>query len=269
MMGLIFPSARRKGQAMSWDPTIYLQFAGPRTRPAADLLARVPIPAPARVIDLGCGPGNSTALLAARWPDAVLEGLDSSQSMLDEARASGVPAQWILADLANWAPAAPYDVIYANATFQWLGPPQGLLPRLMDFVAPGGALAFQVPANYPAPSHALMRAVAADPRWASRLKDVRGITHYTAEACFNVLKPLSRDLDIWETSYLHVLEGEDAVYRWVSATGLRPYLDALDGNAREDFIADYKTRLNRAYPRRADGTTLLPFQRLFVVATKG
>jgi trans-aconitate 2-methyltransferase len=253
---------------MSWNPETYLQFAGPRTRPAADLLARVPLMAPARVIDLGCGPGNSTALLAARWPKARLEGLDSSPAMLDEARASGVPADWVLADLATWSPAAPYDLIYSNATFQWLEDQEHLLPRLMVSVVPGGVFAFQVPVNFHAPSHALMREVAADSRWADRMAAVRGVGFHTAEDYYDLLRPQARDLDIWETSYLHVLEGEDAVYRWVGGTGLRPYLAALDGEARDEFILVYKQRLNEAYPRRADGSTLLPFQRLFVVAIK-
>ena len=260
--------AGRKRADVSWNPQIYLQFGGPRTRPAADLLARVPVETPERVIDLGCGPGNSTALLAARWPKAELEGLDSSSAMLAEAAVSGVAARWVLADLADWTPAAPYDVIYSNATFQWLDHQQVLLPRLMGFVAPGGAFAFQVPVNFHAPSHALMRAVAADPLWSDRLAGVRDVAFHTAQDYFDLLRPLARDLDIWETTYLHVLDGEDAVYRWVSATGLRPYLAALDGDAKDEFIRLYKARLNEAYPRRADGTTLLPFQRLFVVALK-
>src|SRR5579862_3765257 len=180
---------------MTWNPQTYLQFGGPRTRPAADLLARVPAEAPRRVIDLGCGPGNSTALLAARWPKAELEGLDSSPAMLVEAAASGIAAQWVQADLAGWAPAVPYDVIYSNATFQWLDKQQLLLPRLMGFVAPGGVFAFQVPVNFHAPSHALMREVAADPRWSAKLSGVRDIAFHTAEEYFDLLRPLSRDLD--------------------------------------------------------------------------
>ena len=260
--------AEIKRTDVSWNPQTYLQFGGPRTRPAADLLARVPAEAPGRVIDLGCGPGNSTALLAARWPKAALEGLDSSSAMLAEAAASGVAARWVLADLADWTAPTPYDVIYSNATFQWLDHQQVLLPRLMGFVASAGIFAFQVPVNFHAPSHALMRAVAADPRWSGRLAGVRDVAFHTPEEYFDLLQPLSRGLDIWETTYLHVLDGEDAVYRWVSATGLRPYLAALDGDAKDEFIRLYKTQLNKAYPRRADGTTLLPFQRLFVVAVK-
>jgi trans-aconitate 2-methyltransferase len=253
---------------MSWNPEIYLTFADQRTRPAAELLGRVRAEHPARVIDLGCGPGNSTGLLAARWPGAQLEGLDSSAAMLAEARASGIPATWVEADLAGWTPSAPYDVIFSNATLQWVAGQESLLPKLMDFVKAGGTFAFQVPVNYDAPSHRLMRETAQDPRWREKLISVREIQRGRAEVYYDILKPHAASLDIWQTEYLQVLEGEDAVYRWVSGTGLRPFLDALQGEARDGFIALYKTKLTAAYPRRGDGTTLFPFQRLFVVAQK-
>ena len=254
--------------AMSWNPETYLAFAGERTRAAAELLARVRVKTPERVIDLGCGPGNSTALLARRWPDARLEGLDSSKTMLGEARASGVPAAWIEADIATWSADAAYDVIFANATFQWLSRQDLLLPRLMSYLAPGGALAFQVPMNFDAPSHRLMREAAAAPRFQGKLAHVREVEKGDAQNYYDMLEPHAAGLDIWLTEYLQVLSGEDAVYRWVSATGLRPFLDALEGDEREAFIALYKQKLNTAYPRRKSGATLFPFQRLFVVAEK-
>ena len=257
-----------KDRAMSWNPEIYLTFADQRTRPPAELLARVQAEDPARVIDLGCGPGNSTGLLAARWPRAQLEGLDSSTAMLAEAKASGVPAAWIEADLAGWTASTPYDVIFSNATLQWLPQQDTLLPRLMGFVKAGGTFAFQVPVNFNAPSHLLMRETAADPRWREKLSSVRDIQRGRAEIYYDILKPHAASLDIWQTEYLQVLGGEDAVYRWVSGTGLRPFVDALAGEERQAFIALYKAKLNGAYPRRADGTTLFPFQRLFVVAQK-
>jgi len=253
---------------MTWNPGTYLAFADQRTRPAADLLARVPADHPARVIDLGCGPGNSTALLAARWPDADLEGLDSSAEMLAEARASGVPADWVLADLAAWTPASPYDVIYSNPTFQWVPDQAALFPRLMPFVKPGGIFAFQVPVNFNAPSHVLLRETAADPHWKGKLKAIRETERGMPEAYYDILRPYASTLDIWQTEYLQVMAGEDAVYHWISGTALRPYVQALDGAERDAFTAAYKTKLDLAYPRRADGTTLFPFQRLFVVATK-
>jgi trans-aconitate 2-methyltransferase len=188
--------------------------------------------------------------------------------MLKQAQASGVPATWTLADIAAWAPEASYDVIFSNATFQWLPNQAALFPRLMSFVNPGGAFAFQVPVNFNAPSHALMREMAADPRWKAKLDTVRDIQRGSAKAYYEILKPHAATLDIWQTEYLQVLEGEDAVYRWVSGTGLRPFVQALEGEARDAFIAAYKAKLNAAYPRCADGTTLFAFQRLFVVAVK-
>lgn len=253
---------------MTWNPKTYLTFADQRTRPAAELLARVSAVHPARVIDLGCGPGNSTGLLAGRWSDAHLEGLDSSAAMLAEARKSGVPAEWVQADLAEWTAATPYDVIFSNATLQWLSDQAALLPRLTRFVAPGGTFAFQVPVNFDASSHRLMRETAQDPRWREKLSSVREIQRGDAQTYYDILKPYAAALDIWQTEYLQVLEGENAVYRWVSGTGLRPFLDALEGDERDAFIALYQKRLNAAYPCRDDGTTLFPFQRLFVVATK-
>ena len=252
---------------MSWNPSFYLTYADERTRPAADLLARVARENPARVADLGCGPGNSTALLAQRWPQAKVEGVDSSPQMIDAAKKSGVAANFILADLASWKPDAPYDVVFSNATYQWLPDHRALLPRLMGFVAKGGVFAFQVPNNQYSPSHTLMRDVAAQGPWAEKLADVRGVFVEKAQTYFDVLAPHAGSLDIWTTEYLHVLAGEDAVFKWVSGTGLRPFLDALDDNERAAFTREYKARLNVAYPRRADGKTLFPFSRLFAVAT--
>lgn len=251
---------------MTWNPATYLAFADERTRPAGELLARVPDAAPARVVDLGCGPGNSTALLRARWPDAVLEGVDSSPDMLAQAAKSGVDARWTLADLATWTPAAAYDAIFSNATFQWLGEHHALLPRLMGFVAPGGTFAFQVPLNMDAPSHALMRETVAEEPWAAKLRDVRHVSVLAAPEYYAILKAHAASVDIWETEYLHVLAGDDPVYHWVSSTGLRPFVQALDGAERDAFVAAYKAKLNAAYPRRADGATLFAFKRLFAVA---
>ena len=188
--------------------------------------------------------------------------------MLTKARATSLAASWVEADIARWVPSAAYDVIFSNATLQWLADQPALLPRLMSFVRPGGVFAFQVPMNFAAPSHVLMREAAADPRWRARLQSVRQPASLEAASYYDILKPQAASLDIWQTEYLQVLEGEDAVYRWVSGTALRPLVQALDAGAREDFIALYKAKLNAAYPRRADGVTLFPFQRLFVVTVK-
>ena len=253
---------------MSWDPNVYMKFASERTRPAMELLARVLVRAPARVIDLGCGPGNSTALLAAHWPDAEIEGLESSPDMLAKARASGVRANWIEGEVESWSPAKPYDVVFSNATLHWIADHRALLPRLMLHVASDGALAFQVPRNFDAPSHVLMREVANNGPWKAKLANAREVNVLAPEDYFDILAPLTKSLDIWETTYLHVLEGDDPVLTWVSGTGLRPFVQPLEASDREAFLAEYRARLREAYPRRTDGRTLFPFQRLFVVAQR-
>jgi trans-aconitate 2-methyltransferase len=253
---------------MAWDPKIYLDFEDERTRPAVELLARVPTKAPERVIDLGCGPGNSTALLARRWPKAKIEGLDSSEPMLDQARRSGIAAQWISGDIPSWAPAKRYDVIFSNSAIHWIPEQASLLARLVSHLERGGVLAFQVPGNFDAPSHALIREVASGGPWAAKLKDVRNLVPGSMQGYCEMLEPHTSALDIWETTYLQVLSGEDAVFRWVSGTGLRPFLDALEGPERDDFVREYKARLNTAYPPRPSGRTLFPFRRIFAVARR-
>jgi trans-aconitate 2-methyltransferase len=247
---------------MSWDPKNYMRFANERTRPAAELLARVTNDDPEFVADLGCGPGNSTSLLASRWPKADVEGIESSPEMIAEAKASGVRARWTLADVAQWQPQQRYDVIFSNATLQWLDDHAHLLPRLMGYVRDGGALAVQMPRNFDAPSHALMREVAAAGPWAAKLRDVRKLNVGEPAFYYDILSKLTASLDIWETTYLQVMEGDDPVYRWVSATGLRPFAQALDGEEREAFLSEYRRRLREAYPKRTDGKTLFPFQRI-------
>ncbi len=254
---------------MTWDPKAYLAFGSERTRAAAELVARISIDQPKRVADLGCGPGNSTALLAARWPETELDGIDNSPAMLAAARESGVPARWIEADVAHWAPDCEYDVIHSNATLQWLSDHESLLPRLVSFLAPGGVFAFQVPRNFGLPSHTIAQELARDARWADKLARVRvWWTVREPEDYYGILELLADHIDIWETRYLQALEGPDAVYRWVLGTGLRPFADALEGEDREAFLAEYRARVARAYPQRASGITLFPFLRLFCVATR-
>lgn len=254
---------------MAWDAKLYLKFGAERTRPAAELLARVAAGSPERVIDLGCGPGNSTALLAERWPDAQLTGLDSSTEMLKEARASDMRAQWVEADVARWKPDAPFDVVYSNATLQWVPDHAALLPRLMESVAAGGWFAFQVPRNFTAPSHAILYALTKEKPWAETLANVgERAGALEPDAYFAILSPHAQHIDIWETTYLQAMEGEDAVFKWIGGTGLRPFSNALEGEMREAFLSEYKRRLNQAYPPRPDGKTLFPFQRLFCVARR-
>jgi trans-aconitate 2-methyltransferase len=254
---------------MAWDPKTYLTFGAERTRPAAELLARIAVDAPARVIDLGCGPGNSTALLAERWPRADIEGVDNSPEMLAEARGANIRARWSQADIASWQPSSRFDVIYSNATFQWVADHATLMPRLASYVAEDGIFAFQVPRNFDEPCHTLIHDVAMNGPWAAKLKGVRDWWNVLApEAYFDILEPCFAHIDVWETRYVQTLTGEDAVYRWMMGTGLRPFANALGGEEREAFLNEYRRRVSKAYPRRASGVTLYPFQRLFCVAQK-
>jgi trans-aconitate 2-methyltransferase len=254
---------------LTWSPERYLAFADHRTRPAIDLLARVPLQHVERVADLGCGPGNSTRLLVERWPAATVIGIDSSSDMLASARRSGVGATWVEADVAAWAPDRALDLIYSNAALHWVEGHETLLPRLLGWVRPGGVLAVQMPRNFEAPSHALLRATAESGPWADRLA---GVLNWgpvaAADWYYDLLAPRAAVLDIWEAIYLHVLEGDDPVLSWTRGTALRPIMQALDGKDGAAFEAAYAAGLREAYPRRADGRTLFPFRRLFIVAQR-
>ena len=254
---------------MSWNPSVYMAFGNERTRPAFELAARVPVERARLVVDLGCGPGNSTAALAQRWPDAKLIGVDGSPEMLAKAKASGVKAQWMQGDVATWAASERASVVYSNATFQWVKDHQPIFVRLLKSVEDGGALAVQMPRNFDAPSHVLLRETAANGPWADAVKHVaRTKPVHEPQAYYDLLAPHARQLDIWETEYLQALEGEDAVFKWVSGTALIPYRDALDGTMREQFLNAYRERLAGAYPRRADGRTLFAFKRIFIIAQR-
>jgi trans-aconitate 2-methyltransferase len=249
-----------------WNPTTYLQFADERSRPFVDLLARVGAARPGLVVDLGCGPGQLTASLSVRWPSASVVGVDSSPEMIDAARAHETDhVAFELADLRNWTPAEQVDVLVSNATLQWVPDHRDLLPRLVDAVSPGGWLAFQVPGNFDEPSHGLMRELAADPRFAAATASVAFPSAHDPTVYLADLTALGCVVDAWETTYLHVLTGPDPVFRWISGTGARPVLQALDGQLRDEFVAEYKVLLNDAYAADQHGT-VLPFRRVFCVA---
>lgn len=252
----------------SWDPQTYLKFADHRLRPALDLMAQIPLADPHVVYDLGCGPGNVTRLLAERWPAAAVAGVDSSPEMLAQARADAPGLILLQADIARWSPTTPADLLFSNATLHWLDDHPRLLPRLMGELAPGGVLAVQMPRNGDAPSHQLIAAAAADGPWQARLAGLRPVygSVESAAAYYRILAPLARRVDIWETEYTHVLEGENPVVEWTRGTALRPYLDALDEPERSAFLAAYAGRIADAYPAQPDGRTLMPFRRIFLVA---
>ncbi len=259
-----------------WSPSQYLKFSDHRARPALELFDRVPLEAPNVIYDLGCGSGTMARLMAERWPAATVYGLDSSTEMLEKAASEPSRVQWVEADISTWSPEASPDLIYSNATLQWVDGHQDLFPRLLSYVTPGGCLAVQMPLSWSMPSHRLMRETLADGgsdnspigdadlRAAVARKWVDDMEVY-----YDLLVSRTSHLDIWATEYLQVLEGADPVLEWVKGTGLRPILHGLNDAEREVFLATYRQRLRQTYPTRADGCTLYPFRRLFLVAVHG
>lgn len=250
----------------TWDPERYLTFGDERGRPFVDLLARVAATEVDRVVDLGCGPGNLTAMLKQRWPAAEVVGVDSSPEMVGRAREAGIAGvRFEVADLREWQADPPVDVLLSNATLQWVPDHLGLLPQLVAQVAPGGWLAFQVPGNFAEPSHVLLDELAAGERFREYVAGAARPSAHDPEVYLEALLDLGCHVDAWETTYLHLLEGEDAVFTWVSGTGARPVLQALPEALRAELEAEYKRRLREAYPSGPHGTAL-PFRRVFVVA---
>jgi trans-aconitate 2-methyltransferase len=273
-----------------WDPSAYLRFGSERARPFFDLLTQVQAADPGYVVDLGCGPGNLTALLAARWPDAYVLGVDNSAEMIEVARAelaSAVPAgpdrgaaapgagraaadgsrlAFARADIRTWQPGRPVDVFVCNAVLQWVPGHLNLLTSWAGWLAPGGWLAFQVPGNFDQPSHTILRDLAASARWRDLLAGVQLNRQAMDPAAYlDVLTAAECEVDAWETTYLHVLHGENAVLDWYRGSGLRPVLAALTPEDGAEFAAEYGAQLRAAYPPAPYGT-VLPFRRIFVVA---
>jgi trans-aconitate 2-methyltransferase len=256
---------------MAWDPAQYLKFAGPRLRPALDLLQRIDrATEPTTVYDLGAGAGNVTRLIAARWPAAHIIGVDSSAEMLAKAAAENPAIAWQRADLATWRADRPADVIYSNAALQWLGDHRQLFPSLIAQLAPHGVLAVQMPRNFAAPSHTLITETALDGPWRGVLEPLLNRSPVAPPDFFyDLLAPLATGgLDIWESEYLQVLDGPNPVKEYTKGSWLSPLLAALDEPLRSRFEAAYGERVLAAYKPRRDGKTLFPFRRLFLIATR-
>lgn len=253
-----------------WDSERYLRFEAERTLPCRDLVGRIELDAPARIVDLGCGPGTSTAVLAHRWPASSLVGVDHSPEMLDRARALPLSVEWVRADLGEWAPNAPFDLVFSNATLHWLPDHRAVIPRLWRWVAPGGALAFQVPVRG-GPMvgwvRAIERTLAREPWRSLTWIDVAGANVVPLETYYDLLSGDARRLDLWDTEYVHVLAGAPEIVEWIRGTALRPLVAQLPGEEeRRRFLGELTEEIGRAYEARPDRNVLFPFLRRFVVA---
>jgi len=251
---------------VTWDPTHYLQFADDRSRPFLDLVARMH-GEPRSIADLGCGPGHLTAVLRARWPKATIHGVDSDAAMIDRANADNKDpkASYELADVSLWAPDGEVDAVVSNALFQWVPDQLAVIERLSASVAPGGTFALQVPNNYAGPSHTLLHEISSRGPYASHTEDLHTDRSTPPEAYLGLFSSLGWQADVWETTYLHVLHGDDAVFNWISSTGARPIIQALPEGLREEFVEEYKAALREAYPHTPHGT-VFRFERVFAVA---
>jgi trans-aconitate 2-methyltransferase len=260
--------ARRAAE--DWSATQYLKFEDERTRPSRDLLAQVPLDSPRRVVDLGCGPGNSTQLLVERFPDAEVIGVDSSPDMLRQARERLPACTFVEGDLSAWMPEPGTDLLFGNAVFHWVPDHPKVLARLLRALPPGGVLAVQMPDNADEPVFTLMEKVAASGPWASAIAQAKGKRHnlLRPEDYYDLLRPLCSHVDVWHTHYNHMIESHAGVVEWFKGSGLRPLLAPLDAAMRETFIAKYTDEIGRAYPLRCDGKVMLKFPRLFILAVR-
>jgi trans-aconitate 2-methyltransferase len=251
-----------------WNPEQYLKFGSERTQPVRDLIGRIALENPRRIADLGCGPGNSTEELGKRWPGSSIQGIDNSAEMIERARRAYPNGRWRVSDAAGWTPEEPLDLIFSNAMLHWVRDHERLCPRLLEQAAAGGALAVQAPAHYDSPLHREILEVSRHPLWANRMEQARNaLTNHPPEFYYDLLAPLASRVDVWETTYYHVLAGPESVLEWFRGTGLRPFLEVLaDHSERALFEAMLGERYAKTYARRPNGQVLFPFRRLFFVA---
>ncbi|AZF34190.1 Trans-aconitate 2-methyltransferase [Pseudomonas sp. R4-35-07] len=253
---------------MTWSAKQYTMFEQQRTRPVRDLVAAIPNTDVGTAVDLGCGPGNSTQVLAERFPHAHITGMDSSDDMLIDARKRLPTLSFELADIGAWSPAQQFDVILANASLQWLPDHATLYPHLVHQLTPGGTLAIQTPDNLDEPAHRLAREVATQGPWAAKIGAVKHNQRHSASYYYELLSRYCTTVDVWRTTYQHPLADHAAVVEWFKASALRPFLAPLNDGEQAAFLQEYQAQISQAYPALSDGTVLLPFPRLFIIATR-
>ena len=253
-----------------WDPDLYLRFQQERTQPALDLVNRIDLCEPGRILDVGCGPGNSTAVLRSKWPHAYIVGVDSSPEMIRKARADYPSGTWVRNDIEVWKPDEEFELVFSNAVLQWIPDQDAVIGKLLDLIRPGGMFAVQVPLTHDSPMHLALVELTKDPRWRPRLAAACAKLNYRDYSYYyNILTETTRDLRIWETLYYHRLDSHDDLIEWYSGTGLRPYLEALsDADSIARFTSELLERVQADYKEERDGKVLFPFNRLFFVATR-
>jgi trans-aconitate 2-methyltransferase len=254
----------------TWNPDQYLKFRNERTRPALDLASQIEIEKPKRIIDLGCGTGTSTEILANKWPQAEIIGLDSSEEMLIKAKAAHPNITWVKQDLSEWIPDKKCDLIFSNATLQWINPVESLIASSVEALNEGGAFAFQVPNNHDSPYHTCIIEAASRPQWKMKMEQVANPLRYDSiNFYYDLLSKRASKINAWETRYFQTMEGPEAILEWVSGTALRPYLQVLDSEEeRESFKADLLNFYRKAFPASSDGKVIFPFNRQFLIAYK-
>lgn len=259
-------------QTKDWDPELYLKFESERTRPSIDLVNRINLAIqPENIIDIGCGPGNSGQILVARWPKAKFIGIDSSREMIEKARNDYPEKEWIISDASEFDSPIKFDVVYSNATIQWIPDHEQLLTGFYSLLSDNGALAFQVPMFRDMPIGKTIEKIAHNDRWKSRLENCGKVfTFHDHGFYYDLLSQRLCPLEIWQTDYVHVLESHEAIIEWTKGAGMKPYLDSLTGsNEKADFEMDVLSEVRKNYPVQNDGKVLFPFRRLFVIGYKG
>jgi trans-aconitate 2-methyltransferase len=253
-----------------WDPQQYLKFNDERTRPAADLVARIAFESPGTIIDIGCGPGNSTRILRDRWPAADITGIDYSPNMIEKARADYPGLKWEVRDATNFNPGLRFDIVFSNAALQWVPDHDMLMPHLFSMVSDKGLLAIQMPANNESPFYKIMVGTACSGKWREFTSGCEKLlTYHSAGYYYDLLSPIAGGIDVWTATYYHVMKSHRDLTEWHKSTGMKPYLESLPDEARRaEFEKEIISNCEEAYPVQKDGRILYPFRRLFIIATK-